>query len=128
MVTFADAGWSPDMHVSMWMARETCARVYRELFRREMVITSGMRPQRPGGSSLHATGHAMDIRTRDLSTSHARLLAQRCAEALGEDFDVILEGPQGTDPRYRDRPAHLHVEYDPKGRHAQRLAQAEQED
>lgn len=116
------------MHVSMWMARETCRQVYWRVFGRDMVITSAMRPKSPGGSSLHPQGRALDLRTRDLTTAEARYLTRQIAEALGEDFDVILEGWQSTDSRLRNRAPHIHVEYDPKGRHAQELGLAEVED
>jgi len=112
------------MHPALWMARETVRTIYADVFERDLVITSAMRPQRPGGSSLHPKGRAMDIRTRDLQVSEIQFLADAVREALGEDFDVVIEGRGGVG-RYRNRPDHIHIEYDPKGRHAQRLADQE---
>lgn len=126
MTLFSDAGWSPDMHPAMWMARAEARLLHRQMFNKDMTITSGMRPQSPGGSSLHAVGRAMDIRSRFMNTEQQRTFARLLWETLGEDFDVVVEGPAATSPRYRNRPAHIHVEYDPKGRHAQRLADQEE--
>lgn len=127
MTSFANAGWSPDMHPALWMARETVRNVYWDIFGRDVVVTSAMRPQNPGGSSLHPVGRAMDIRSRDLQVHEITHLAEHLREALGEDFDVVIEG-RGGSGRYRNRPDHIHIEYDPKGRHAQQLGLAEVED
>lgn len=121
MTRFADAGWSPDMHPAMWMARMEARLLHFEMFRKRMTITSGMRPQSPGGSSLHPLGRAMDIRVWHMSHEEQREFAAELQRRLGEDFDVVVEGPAATSARYLDRPPHLHIEYDPKGRHAQRL-------
>lgn len=125
MTLFSNAGWSPDMHAAMWMARAEARSLHVEMFQKDMTITSGMRKQSPGGSSLHPLGRAMDIRSRFMSHDEQREFAARLQATLGEDFDVIVEGPAATNARYRDRPPHIHVEYDPKGRHAQRLADQE---
>lgn len=110
------------MHPALWMARETVRNVYWDIFEQDVVVTSAMRPQSPGGSSLHPLGRAMDIRTRDLPTNQIRHLADRLQEALGEDFDVVIEGRGARHAVYKNRPPHIHIEFDPKGRHAQRLA------
>jgi len=122
---FSNAGWSPDMHAAMWMARAEARLLHEEMFGEDMTITSGMRRQSPGGSSLHPKGRAMDIRSRFMNHEQQRKFARRLQAILGEDFDVIVEGPAATNPRYRNRVPHIHVEYDPKGRHAQRLADQE---
>ena len=57
--------------------------------------------------SLHYIGKAADTRTKDFTGDKHQLLTD-CREALGANFDVLLEG-EGTDNE------HLHVEYDPKG-------------
>lgn len=80
---------------------------------REAVLTSSLRPNRPGGSSLHDSGLADDYRTRDLDVKLQREIAEAVAEILGPDFDVILEGEAAFHDRYRDSPPHLHVELDP---------------
>src|SRR5262245_27533458 len=56
-------------------------------------------------SSAHYTGRAMDFRVHDLPDPQAAVAKLKAA--LGDDFDVILEGagtPNG----------HCHVEHDPK--------------
>ncbi len=121
MTQFSEAGWSPDMHNSMWMARVEARALHQEMFERDLTITSGMRSQRPGGSSLHPLGRAMDIRSRFMSDEEQWTFAKRLQRRLGEDFDVVVEGPANPDPRYYHRVPHIHVEYDPKDRHAQRL-------
>ena len=122
MTSFGDAAWA-SMAPPMWSARFEAAHVHRTIFDREMVITSGRRPATPGGSSKHQTGEAMDIRVREpdgswgMSNSQQREYARILRVRLGPDFDVIVEGSAAEDGRYADRPPHIHVEYDPKGRH-----------
>lgn len=65
-------------------------------------------------NSLHYTGHAFDIRTRDVDplmdvdfigmskNGMIKYLANILQTRLGKDFDVVVE------------PTHIHVEYDPK--------------
>ena len=109
------------MHPALWMARAEARRLHVDLFERDMVVTSGLRKRTPGGSSLHQSGRAMDIRSRNMTRENQLRFSTLLQEILGEDFDVIVEGPHAPDPRYRNRVAHIHVEYDPKGRHAQRM-------
>lgn len=132
MTTFSDAGWSPDMHAAMWMARAEARALHVEMFDADLRITSGMRPQSPGGSSLHPRGRAMDVGVKfqredgswyHMTRGEQRAYARRLQAILGEDFDVVLEGPHALNPRYRNRVPHVHIEYDPKGRHAQRLVE-----
>jgi hypothetical protein len=52
--------------------------------------------------SLHYVGNAIDIRTRDLPRSRQELLRTLISQALGAEFDVVLESD------------HLHIEFDPK--------------
>lgn len=63
------------------------------------VITSALDGKHSKGS-LHYKGLALDFRTRTLDDPQA--LATALATALGDDYDVVLEGD------------HLHVEYDPE--------------
>jgi len=51
--------------------------------------------------SLHYSGNAIDLRTRDLSNNQRQCTTERLRDALGSDYDVINEGD------------HIHVEYDP---------------
>lgn len=52
--------------------------------------------------SLHYSGNAIDIRTRNLPASGLSQVAQEIQYALGKDFDVVIESD------------HIHIEYDPK--------------
>lgn len=116
MTLFSDAAWK-DMVPAMWMARLEARLLVREMFDQELVITSGRRPATPGGSSKHQTGAAMDVRSKEWASQDQRKFAAELSARLGEDFDVIVEGPASLDVRYQDRTAHVHCEYDPKGRH-----------
>lgn len=116
MTTFSDSAWK-DMHPAMWYARGEARSLVREMFDEDVVVTSGRRPASPGGSSKHQTGEAMDLRSREWGGASQRAFAQELQNRLGEDFDVIVEGAASLDPRYQNRIAHIHVEYDPKGRH-----------
>jgi len=55
-------------------------------------------------NSLHYQGHAIDLRTRDITETRALFFRDRLKESLGENYDVVLEFD----------PPHLHIEYDPK--------------
>lgn len=65
-----------------------------------LVVTSLTEGRHIAGS-LHPSGLAVDLRTRDLPPGAPRLAAAELAAALGGDYDVILEAD------------HIHVEYDP---------------
>ena len=116
MTTFSDSAWC-QMSPAMWAARVEARLLVREMFDEDLVITSGRRPMTPGGSSKHQTGEAMDIRSREWPSQDQRAFATELGARLGEDFDVIVEGPASLDTKYQDRPPHVHVEYDPKNRH-----------
>ena len=75
--------------------------IYAALGANEFVLTS-VNDGTHSPKSLHRFGYAVDIRIWVL-TGAKRVMAQRkIADALGKDFDVILE---------KD---HMHIEYDPK--------------
>lgn len=65
---------------------------------RELVVTS-LTDGRHSRTSLHYAGAAVDLRIWDLDAERAR---RELAEALGEDYDVVLE---------KD---HIHCEFQPK--------------
>jgi hypothetical protein len=121
MTTFSDAAWK-DMHPAMWHFRTLALFTVEEELGEDLRITSGRRPATPGKSSAHPDGRAADIGIRhpdgttwteeETHRVHAKL-----ARRAGEDFDVIVEGPYATDPKYKSKPPHIHGEYDPKGRH-----------
>ena len=68
----------------------------------ELVVTCATDSRHKRGSK-HYTGHAIDIRTRDMKND---LRKQQCAEeirdCLGSEFDVVLHS------------THIHIEWDPK--------------
>lgn len=68
-------------------------------------ITSANDSKHSDGS-LHYYGRALDFRTHDFSGDKA-LLRAKIKEALGNDFDVVLEG-LGTPNE------HIHLEHDPR--------------
>lgn len=129
MTVFSNATWDADMHPAMWMARAETRALHVAMTGRDLVITSGRRKRTPGGSSLHPDGRAMDIRQwylRDTRYGGSREklyeFVRKLREILGEDFDVVIEGPDAEDEKYRDRQPHIHIEYQPKGRHAEVFA------
>jgi hypothetical protein len=65
----------------------------------ELVVTSAMDGTHSRGS-LHYAGCAADLRTWHLDDIEAA--AQELREALGEDFDVVVEA------------SHVHLEFQPK--------------
>ena len=67
----------------------------------QMVITSVMDGKHMP-NSLHYTGFAFDIRTRDLIVRDILTHVKEIRAALGKEYDVVLESD------------HIHIEYDPK--------------
>ena len=65
------------------------------------VITEGTGGKHSEGS-LHYVGLALDFRTRDMTDKMAEVLVMKIKEALGDQYDVVLE---------KD---HIHVEFQPK--------------
>ncbi len=55
-----------------------------------------------GPNSLHYKGLALDLRTRHLPGQALQSILDKLKEALGAQFDVVLESD------------HFHIEYDPK--------------
>lgn len=88
--------WSPIMRI----AHKKVLRVY-ESMDAPCVITSAC-DGKHGRNSLHYKGLATDYRTWVICKKLRPELANRVRQALGPDFDVVLED------------THLHVEYDPK--------------
>ena len=75
-------------------------RIWR-LFGQECVVTSGLEGEHSDGS-LHYYGRAVDLRTRYFTDVQVAEVAKKLAEALGEEFDVVITK------------THMHVEYHPK--------------
>ena len=67
----------------------------------EFVVTAGLDGKHMAGSK-HYEGQAIDIRTRDMKPEMIHPMIQELKEALGYQFDVVLEGD------------HVHLEFDPK--------------
>lgn len=77
--------------------------IVREVFRDfgyTATITSGRDGKHMTGS-LHYSGQAFDFRSRDIASADLHHLVATLAEALGKEFDVVLESD------------HIHVEFDP---------------
>jgi hypothetical protein len=71
------------------------------------VVTSG-RDGKHATNSLHYKDQALDFRTKHVPRARLNDLVSAIREALGPEFDVILES-RGKENE------HLHVEHDPKG-------------
>jgi len=56
----------------------------------ELVVTSCVDSKHSRGS-LHYLGCAVDVRTRDVPSDAIQAIVAEIREALGPDFDVILE-------------------------------------
>ena len=76
--------------------------IYRDHGRPEGVTITSICDGKHSPNSKHYDGHAIDTRTRYFNRSKQKELTQDIAQALGDEFDVILE---------RD---HIHIEHDPK--------------
>jgi hypothetical protein len=72
------------------------------VFGKHGVIVTSATDGKHGRGSLHYVGLAVDLRTRHLPQGVAAHLKGKLAEALGPQYDVVLEK------------THLHVEYQPK--------------
>lgn len=77
-----------------------CHAIYDQ-YGKPCVITSG-RDSKHSCMSKHYFGMAVDLRTRFFSESQKIKVSTEIRDALGKDFDVILESD------------HIHVEYDPE--------------
>lgn len=73
----------------------------------DFVITEGTGAKHMIGS-FHYKGLAIDIRSHDIPTDSLKyVILQECIQALGSDFDMILENV-GEDTE------HFHAEFDPQ--------------
>ena len=90
-------GISPQIAIAYCIA----SWVYSNKTGQRCVITSGT-DGKHGPNSLHYKGMALDLRTSNLKPGDVHPVYMTLREALGEQFDVVLE----TD--------HLHIEFDPK--------------
>lgn len=67
----------------------------------ELTITS-VNDSTHGAKSLHYSGLAIDLRTRDVQQADWQTIVEEIKTRLGTEFDVILESD------------HIHIEWDPR--------------
>ena len=85
----------------------TCVPLFAD-FGLDCTVTS-CNDSKHSATSLHFSGCAVDLRTRHIpTTTDKKLTRDRLNDALGDDFDVLLEG-EGTPNE------HIHLEWQPKG-------------
>jgi hypothetical protein len=89
-------GIRPEILVALMAAEHAYNRAGHEL-----VVTSCVDSKHSRGS-LHYSGAAVDLRTRDVPSDAMQGIVAEIRDSLGPDFDVTLEAD------------HLHVEYQPK--------------
>ena len=87
-------GLSPQMAIAYTIATK-CYGQYA------CVITSGS-DSKHGTNSLHYSGRALDLRINNLPPPAVQSIVDKLKEALGAQFDVVLEAD------------HLHLEWQPK--------------
>ncbi len=94
------AGLVPQMNVALQVAHEIYAG-----HDADVVVTSGM-DGRHSKTSLHYSGCALDLRTRNLDNPEVQgpEIAAELKAALGIDYDVLFEGD------------HIHMEWQPRRR------------
>ena len=86
---------------SITSIEDTVDGVFNDLAGRDAFVTSTTEGTH-GPDSLHYSGDAIDLRTRDLSSSQINTITNRLRNEVGPNYDVI----------YHDR--HIHIEYDPR--------------
>lgn len=89
-----------DMHPAVTDALPTMDTVSVATIGREALITTA-RDGEHMKTSLHYKGRALDLRTKDVADAVLVHYRDNLAEALGDDWDVVLER------------THIHVEFDP---------------
>jgi len=70
-------------------------------YNQELVITE-ITGGKHGTASLHYVGLAADLRTRYFTDEEKELVAKDLKDALGENYDVVVEK------------THIHIEFQPK--------------
>jgi hypothetical protein len=103
-------GLQPEIFFALGVA----AAVKRVLFGKDCVVTSLLDGKHNCGS-LHPKGFAADLRTNDLTEQERYdwfVALKMRLETMG--YDVVWEGGVGATPATTG--AHIHIEYDPKGR------------
>jgi hypothetical protein len=90
-------GIAPQLAIAYTIA----SNIYQRHCNVPCIITSAS-DGKHGVNSLHYKGKALDLRTYNLPTASVNLVVHSLKDALGEQFDVVLESD------------HIHVEFDPK--------------
>jgi len=78
----------------------TMDRVFNNIVNRDAIVTYTTNG-RHSANSLHYSGNAVDLRTRDMTEEQRQQAVEDLRNELGDDYDVVDEGD------------HIHVEYDP---------------
>src|SRR5882724_3345552 len=103
-------GLKPEMHYALGVA----AALKQKMFALNCVVTSLLDGEHNPGS-LHPMGLACDLRVIDLTTGEKQAWFDELKSELEPiGYDVVWEGGIGVTPMTTG--AHIHVEYDPKGR------------
>lgn len=90
------SGVRPEIVLALTIADKIWSKYNQELVVTE--LTGG----KHGTASLHYVGLAADLRTRYFSDEEKELVAKELREALGENYDVVVEK------------THIHIEFQPK--------------
>ena len=89
-------GVSPEIAVALtvvsWVYWQYC----------EQITVTSCKDGKHSRASLHYIGHAIDLRTKDMSKQMAEAISNDIRERLGLQFDVVKE---------KD---HIHIEFQPK--------------
>ncbi len=92
-------GISGEITFALYVAASVYARLGYDI-----VVTSGTEGFRGDGihgdTSLHYDGQAVDLRIRHMINDDAAKAVEQIAEALGDEYDVVLESN------------HIHLEFD----------------
>lgn len=88
------------------LALQVADAAWREFGHDGPTITSA-RDSVHGHGSLHCSGAAVDLRSKDLTDDHKRRILMRMRECLTDEFDILLEA-QGQQNE------HFHLEFQPK--------------
>jgi len=91
------AGIQPEIVLALQIAEQ----IYKD-YGVELVVTSLLDGKHSSPNSLHYVGKAADLRTRDILANRREEIRKKLADALGNEFDVILEAD------------HYHIEMDLK--------------